>query len=88
MCIVSHIVLLGCVYFILYLFFFGNPYLWAKLHWITCEHVARLAYCIIDELDIAIQQIAAHMLDEATQIADGDGLNLQYRYKCASMVEK
>lgn len=56
----------------------GNCYLYlsAQLHRIARQHIAGLAYRVVDELDVAVQNVAAHVFDQTAQVADRNGLNL------------
>lgn len=38
-------------------------YLCSKLHGITCQHIARLSYCIIHQFNIPVQNITSYVLD-------------------------
>lgn len=48
----------------------------AQLHGVPGENVARLANRVINQLNVPVQDVAPHVLQEAPQVADGDRLNL------------
>lgn len=51
-------------------------YLGAQLHWVARQNIARLAYGVVDELDVAVQYVAAHVFDQTAQVADRHRLHL------------
>jgi len=50
----------------------------AQLHGVAGQDITRLPDRVVDQLDVPVQDVAAHVLDQAAQVADGHGLHLEF----------